>query len=243
MRDRERKGKEGEGRRVANHLFTRLPRLSLRSNTYPDTGGDWAGNLHKLHDKTVAIIGTGATAVQSVPALAEHSKELYVFQRTPSTVNVRDNHPTDEAWIKSLKPGWQRERDRAFMMSPTGAVPTIDLDDGFTRTFLNLSLLNRLAAEGHPKAKDYSPAELMQLADFRHMEAIRRRVDEVVKDKETAEKLKPWCKLLFAFRLLTLSLADHPFGLELLLKQTTSCASVPDSTTNTSLRSIARRFI
>ena len=50
---------------------------------YTYTGGDSAGNLHKLRDKRVGIIGTGATAVQIVPHLAEWSKELYVFQRDP----------------------------------------------------------------------------------------------------------------------------------------------------------------
>jgi cation diffusion facilitator CzcD-associated flavoprotein CzcO len=61
-------------------------------------------------DKRVGIIGTGATAVQIVPHLGEWAKQLYVFQRTPSSIDVRGNKPTDAAWAKSLKKGWQKER-------------------------------------------------------------------------------------------------------------------------------------
>lgn len=52
---------------------------------YEYTGGDENGNLTGLADKRVGIIGTGATAVQCVPHLGAAAKELYVFQRTPSS--------------------------------------------------------------------------------------------------------------------------------------------------------------
>jgi cation diffusion facilitator CzcD-associated flavoprotein CzcO len=74
------------------------------------TGGDTTGNLHKLKDKRVGIIGTGATAVQIVPHLGAWAKQLYVFQRTPSSIDIRGNRPTDEEWAKSLKKGWRKER-------------------------------------------------------------------------------------------------------------------------------------
>ena len=77
---------------------------------YDYTGGGPDGGLTGLADKTVAIIGTGATAVQCVPALGEGAKQLYVFQRTPSSVDARNNAETDPEWAKSLKPGWQKER-------------------------------------------------------------------------------------------------------------------------------------
>ena len=58
----------------------------------------WTG----LADKRVAIIGTGATSVQCVPHLARACGELYVFQRTPSSVDVRDNRPTDPEWFAEI---------------------------------------------------------------------------------------------------------------------------------------------
>ncbi|MET0269097.1 MAG: NAD(P)/FAD-dependent oxidoreductase, partial [Sphingomonas sp.] len=65
---------------------------------YDYTGGDQLNPvLDKLHDKKVAIIGTGATSVQAVPFLGAHARQLYVLQRTPSTVDYRVNTPTDPA--------------------------------------------------------------------------------------------------------------------------------------------------
>src|ERR1700691_2070866 len=77
---------------------------------YGYTGGDTTGNLHKLSDKRVAVIGTSATAVQCVPHLAQAALQLYVFQRTPSSVDERFNRPTDPEWVKKLTPGWQKRR-------------------------------------------------------------------------------------------------------------------------------------
>ena len=81
---------------------------------YGYTGGDANGGLTGLTDKRVGIIGTGATAVQCVPHLAETAKQLYVFQRTPSSIDVRGNKPTDAQWSKSLEPGWQHHRMQNF---------------------------------------------------------------------------------------------------------------------------------
>lgn len=72
---------------------------------YGYTGGDSNGNLTGLKGKRVGIIGTGATAVQCVPHLGEHAEKLYVFQRTPSSIDVRGNKPTDDAWAATLAPG------------------------------------------------------------------------------------------------------------------------------------------
>ena len=81
---------------------------------YNYTGGDSSGNLKGLQDKRVGIIGTGATAIQCIPHLGEWAKELYVFQRTPSSIDVRNNADTDPAWAASLEPGWQKARMNNF---------------------------------------------------------------------------------------------------------------------------------
>ena len=75
---------------------------------YRYTGGDTNGNLHKLGDQRIAVIGTGATAIQCVPHVAKHAQQLYVFQRTPSSVDLRGNSPTDPEWSKTLGAGWQK---------------------------------------------------------------------------------------------------------------------------------------
>ncbi|PWQ88443.1 monooxygenase, partial [Enterococcus faecium] len=74
---------------------------------YDYTGGDADGGLHKLADKRVALVGTGATGIQLVPHLGRDAQQLYVFQRTPPSVDARTNPPTDPQWAASLQPGWQ----------------------------------------------------------------------------------------------------------------------------------------
>ena len=159
---------------------------------YGYTGGDTNGNLHKLADKRVAVIGTGATAVQCVPHLAKYAKQLYVFQRTPSSIDERGNRPTDPEWVKTLKPGWQKHRMENFNVLVTGGFQETDLvSDGWTDIIRNLGGL--LIARKQDSA--ISPEEvgrLAEIADFKKMNQIRARVDAIVKDKRTAEALKPW---------------------------------------------------
>jgi cation diffusion facilitator CzcD-associated flavoprotein CzcO len=158
---------------------------------YEYTGGDTTGNLHKLADKRVAIIGTGATAIQCVPYLAQYAKHLYVFQRTPSSVDERGNRPTDPEWVKALTPGWQKWRMTNFNLLVTGGSAEIDLvNDGWTDIIRNLAaILPRQIDSAIPPEE---MARTMELADFRKMNQIRARVDSVVKDRNTAEALKPW---------------------------------------------------
>ena len=100
---------------------------------YDYTGGDSSGGLTKLKDKRVGIIGTGATAVQCIPHLGEWAGELKVFQRTPSSVDVRNNRPTDPEWAASLQSGWQYERMENFNVLVSGGDQEEDLiADGWT---------------------------------------------------------------------------------------------------------------
>ena len=159
---------------------------------YHYTGGDSNGNLHKLVDKRVGIIGTGATAVQCVPHLGETAKELYVFQRTPSSIDVRGNKPTDPEWAKTLTPGWQQHRMTNFNVLVTGGQQDEDLvNDGWTDIIRNLAVI--AATRGADDTDDPAAmAERVELADFKKMEQIRSRVDEMVADSDTADALKPW---------------------------------------------------
>ena len=159
---------------------------------YGYTGGDAGGGLSGLHDKRVGIIGTGATAVQCVPHLGAAAAELHVFQRTPSSIDVRDNRATDPAWAETLTPGWQQARMDNFNILVSGGTADQDLvSDGWTDIIRNLGVMARKrAADGGGAGVD--PAELVQLADFQKMESIRARVDAQVKDPATAGALKPY---------------------------------------------------
>jgi cation diffusion facilitator CzcD-associated flavoprotein CzcO len=134
---------------------------------YAFTGQD----LSNLKDKVVGIIGTGASAVQIIPRVGAASKELYVFQRTPSAIDIRDDTPTDPAWAASLQPGWQKERRMTHMRGP------------------QISEEDKIELAKLPREEKIRRQENLNIE---HMMRIHRRVDEIVKDKATAEALKPW---------------------------------------------------
>ena len=165
---------------------------------YDYTGGSHAAPvLDKLKDKRVAILGTGATAVQAVPYLAKYARQLYVIQRTPSNVDERPNPPTDAEWAASLQPGWQRARQdnfhRAAMEFFQPGEPDL-ICDIWTEIARNLQA--ELAAEGYP---DLTLEEFMarrEVMDYRVMERMRQRVEAIVTDPATAEALKPWFRFL-----------------------------------------------
>ena len=158
---------------------------------YDYTGGTSEGDLSALRDKRVGIIGTGATAVQCVPHLGVSAKQLYVFQRTPSSIDVRANRPTDPEWAQTLQPGWQQVRMDNFNVLVSGGFQETDLvSDGWTDIIRKLLVMVRT-----DDAPDVSPeglAKTMELADFEKMEEIRARVEAIVADPETAEALKPY---------------------------------------------------
>jgi len=157
---------------------------------YGYTGGDPMGNLTGLKDKVVGIIGTGATSVQCVPHLGASAKHLYVFQRTPSSIDVRNNRPTDPEWVKSLKPGWQQARMDNFNALISGVEQDEDLvNDGWTDIIVNLGVVARNRGQ---KTNGKNAGKLLELADFRKMEQIRARAEAIVKDPNVAEALKPY---------------------------------------------------
>jgi cyclohexanone monooxygenase len=157
---------------------------------YDYTGGDTTGGLTRLADKRVAIIGTGATAIQCVPYVGQHAQHLYVFQRTPSSVDLRGNKPTDHDWAKTLQPGWQRARRHNFADIVEGRKFEEDLvNDGWTDIFRNLAAGFSL---GGRKEEGENPMLRAELADFVKMNKIRKRVDDTVTNRQAAEALKPW---------------------------------------------------
>src|SRR5207249_408623 len=157
---------------------------------YEYTGGDNYGNLSGLQDKRVGIIGTGATAVQCVPHLGASAKELYVFQRTPSSIDVRANRPTDPEWAESLEPGWQRKRMENFSLLTGGGFAEEDLVmDGWTEI---IGKLLRAMRERRDDVDPATQARTVELADFEKMEQIRARAQAIVDDPNTAESLKPY---------------------------------------------------
>lgn len=161
---------------------------------YSYTGGSWENPvLDKLADKRVAIVGTGATAIQAVPYLGKYAKELYVLQRTPPSVDSRPNPPTNPEWVKTLKPGWQKHRQENFHRGAMEGFRPGEEDmvcDFWTE--INRNVAAKLAAQGWPEVTPEALMGMREIEDYHVMERFRRRLDEIVEDKATAELLKPW---------------------------------------------------
>ncbi|MFF2126841.1 flavin-containing monooxygenase [Streptomyces olivochromogenes] len=166
---------------------------------YAYTGGDMSGGLDKLADKRVAVIGTGASGIQVVPHLARSARHLYVFQRTPSYIDERGNVPTDPEWVRTLEPGWQKERQRNFHTAAFEAFAPGQPDlvcDGWTEVSRNLAA-HLDATDGWAALADPEKfMELREIQDYRAMQRLRDRVDIVVEDEETAQALKPYYRFL-----------------------------------------------
>ena len=164
---------------------------------YACTGGSPTDpSMTNLKDKRVGYIGTGATAIQAVPHLGKWAKELYVFQRTPSAVDKRGQHPTDTQWwdreIRGKK-GWQRKRNEnftSFLNNFTPPPPINMVADAWTE----IPSFSALIGGPAKVTMESIPAHVgaLHALDFPRQQGIRDRVDEIVKDKSTAEKLKAW---------------------------------------------------
>ena len=165
---------------------------------YAYTGGDPTGTLmQNLGDKRVGIIGTGATAVQCIPHLSRAAKELFVFQRTPSAIDTRNNHAIDKQWFASLEPGWQDKWLMNFTILQTMGFADEDLvKDGWTD--ISLRIRDRVI-EMVNAGSEVGPETLLRAyeeSDDEKMSEIRARVDSIVNDPATAEALKPWYRQL-----------------------------------------------
>lgn len=164
---------------------------------YTLTGGSPEdSSLIKLEGKRVAIIGTGATAVQIIPKLAQWAEHLYVVQRTPSAVDRRDQRKTDSEWFYrsvATSTGWQRERLRNFHEHfTTDKQPEINMvDDAWTTAIGMVAVAGNQAG---PKSMEDLPEYMEKLhsLDLPRQDRIRRRVEETVKDPFVAKKLQAW---------------------------------------------------
>ncbi|MBW0102238.1 NAD(P)/FAD-dependent oxidoreductase [Pseudonocardia sp. KRD-291] len=154
------------------------------------TGGDATGGLDRIGDKRIAVIGTGATAIQCVPHLAEGAAHLYVVQRTPSSVDTRDDEPYDERWWASLEPGWQRRRREDFLHLMNMLPPTHG-GDGVCDKWTDTAPIRGVARYARTRGTE-TLAQALEIADAEKMDEIRARVDEIVDDPATAAALKPW---------------------------------------------------
>jgi cyclohexanone monooxygenase len=154
----------------------------------------WPKEEISYKDKRVAVIGTGATAVQIIPIVAHNAKELTVFQRTPNFVLPARNHPLTEDQQNSIKDRydqvWDEARNQTFGMHITDS---------------KLTLKDMKSKEQHRRILEYG----WEVGGFRFIfetfgdlivsqeandiasDFVREKIRTTVKDEETAERLIP----------------------------------------------------
>ncbi|MBG01627.1 MAG: monooxygenase [Acidimicrobiaceae bacterium] len=166
---------------------------------YEYTGGDRTGEpLDGLSDKRVGIIGTGATAVQCIPHLAASAGDLFVFQRTPSSIDIRNNRSLTDEDFADLDEGWQREWLINFATLQAGGFADADLvKDGWTDIAIRIRdrIVQRIQDNPGSGIEDVW-LDAFAESDDEKMNEIRARVDSVISDQTTAEALKPWYRQL-----------------------------------------------
>ena len=106
-------------------------------------------------------------------------------------MDVRNNRPTDPAWVASLTPGWQQRRMDNFNTLVSGGYAEEDLvADGWTDIFRNLT--GMLPPRGFEEIAKEKLALATELADMQKMNEVRARVEAIVQDPVTASALQPW---------------------------------------------------
>ncbi len=178
---------------LANGILTtpKLARIKGMEKFSGDSFHTSRWNYHvDLAGKKVGIIGTGATAVQVIPEIAKTVDALYVFQRTPSSVDVRDQRETTPEELATWKnePGWAKARRARFSKISAGRTAIKANDD-----YLSGKVTDFKERKAH--SGKLTPEEMIQktlASNFRIMEQIRARVDVLVDDPKTAAALKPF---------------------------------------------------
>lgn len=167
-------------------------RDSFKGETYqtglwPKEGVDFTG-------KRVAIIGTGSSAVQSIPLIAEEADELVVYQRTAAYSTPAFNRPLTNSEIDTMKGNYDQYRQEQ-RLSPAGIinperqlervmdVPKEERQRRFEEAW-DEGLLTGLMST-------FSDIQLDEDANNEVAEFIRDRIRNTVKDKQTADDLTP----------------------------------------------------
>ncbi len=166
--------------------------------------GKWPHENVDLSGKTVGIIGTGSSAVQAIPVIAEHAKHLTVFQRTANYSIPANNEPLDPEELRKVKEDYSSMREKQKLARAGVALTNIG-----TKSALDVTEEERLIE--YQKRWDvgysgfissYSDIGTNEEANETLAEFVRSKIREIVKDPVKAEILSPknaiGCKRLCA---------------------------------------------
>ena len=154
--------------------------------------GHWPHEDVDFTGKRVAVIGTGSSAIQSIPVIAEQASELTVFQRTPNYSVPAWNEKMDPEVEREIKAGYPELRKK-MRARPTGfyfefnAQPALEA----TEEEREAQYETFWARGGLPFLGSYGDLLFERDANDTIAEFGRRKIREIVKDPATAELLCP----------------------------------------------------
>ncbi|HZZ49885.1 MAG TPA: NAD(P)/FAD-dependent oxidoreductase [Pseudonocardia sp.] len=194
---------ESGGRYTCRYFITALGHLSVPyepavPGTETFTGetyltSRWPKGEVDFTGKRVGVIGTGASAIQAIPVIAEQAAQLTVFQRTPNYVMPAQNHRLTDEQRQQIKDDYPRIWEQArrhvfgFPMDPAGRVYDDVTDQEREKIF------EQGWADGgfHYVFETFDDIILDERSNEAAAEFIRAKIRETVIDPATAELLCP----------------------------------------------------
>ena len=155
--------------------------------------GHWPHERIDFTCQRVGVIGTGSSAIQSVPVIAEQARHLYVFQRTPNfSIPARNAELTAEereAFRRNYPEirRFAREEARNGIYAEMPDRGALDDGDNARRTKYE----QRWAKGGLTFMLAYNNLILDKAANDTAADFVRDKIAEIVKDPETAKLLQP----------------------------------------------------
>jgi cation diffusion facilitator CzcD-associated flavoprotein CzcO len=163
-----------------------------QTSLWPHEGVDFTG-------KRVAVIGTGSSAIQSIPLIAKQAKQLTVFQRTPNFSGPAGNRKLQDKEVNDVKTNYREYRQRAkvsangipfdFTPIPTFSVPAEEQQKILNNAWDTADFMRMIAS--------FEDVLLDKKANDVVSDFFREKIRTIVKDPEIAEALCPY---------------DHPIG-------------------------------
>jgi cation diffusion facilitator CzcD-associated flavoprotein CzcO len=154
--------------------------------------GRWPHEGVDFRDKRVGVIGTGSSAIQAIPLIAEEAAHLTIFQRTPNFSVPARNRPLDPGEVARVKQNYGELRRMASQMgfgfnTRSGEISALSVSDDERLAEYEA----RWESGGLPFLGAYADLILDRTANETAADFVRAKIREIVKDPALAELLTP----------------------------------------------------
>jgi cyclohexanone monooxygenase len=156
--------------------------------------GRWPHEPVDFTGQRVGVIGTGSSAIQAIPIIAEQADDLTVFQRTANYAVPAHNGPLDPEVQQAIKADYAGLRERnAQMVTAFGSrTPANEAFASMTDPEeLEREFEARWQTGGLPFLGAFSDLLILPEANELAAEFVRRKIREIVADPDVAELLSP----------------------------------------------------